>query len=595
MSTIIALASRNEISLWLTSQSQPFLVLNEVFDRDVLDLTWSKDGLQLWACSSEGHIAVLTFSLDEFPTRAPPGAKEAHHATFGFKKRVNLVAPGTTPLSAMFGAQGGATMDKPNVLVARKGPGAKRPRAQLTNQLPTPVAAQNGGGGMSAFQAASAEAQILPAAAAYQAHQLQPAYPPPHPTSSTFANLLNHPNPPPVLVAPTQAVTQYEGGYYQNPSRLSQADYRTVGPALGAGREVGPPRERYTIRPSYLPKEREPAFELSHKHDGAGGSRALAVPAVQTYGSVHLADGEERDTFEFRNFGSGARAAEVGVVASGKSLWVDYLGSHVVLAAGSPIFSAVSTEDNSLLVYSPTGRRLFPNIVLDAPCAFLVAEDKFLMAITARGSLTVYDVAKVTAVVPQHSLSSLLNSAATDAVMHPTVASAGLQPNGIPVLALDSGSSYAYHHALGAWSRLSELWWRENSDAWDEQAGGSVAGKGAISTIEAAIDAIGKGKQKEGDEDDVIIVDRDESGGRSAKRARTELQGEERAPLGKEETFRFAVTLAHLETRLHAAEILQSSAEYRANLVAYARKLEEEGLVSKATELVKDLLGPKYL
>lgn len=37
---MLALSARNSISFWVTSQSQPFLVLDEVFDRDVLDLSW---------------------------------------------------------------------------------------------------------------------------------------------------------------------------------------------------------------------------------------------------------------------------------------------------------------------------------------------------------------------------------------------------------------------------------------------------------------------------------------------------------------------------------------------------------------------------
>lgn len=40
-----------------------------------------------------------------------------------------------------------------------------------------------------------------------------------------------------------------------------------------------------------------------------------------------------------------------------KPLWVDYLSNYVVCAAGSPRFVAVSTEDGSLHVYSPSGRR----------------------------------------------------------------------------------------------------------------------------------------------------------------------------------------------------------------------------------------------
>lgn len=40
-----------------------------------------------------------------------------------------------------------------------------------------------------------------------------------------------------------------------------------------------------------------------------------------------------------------------------KTLWTDYLPRYVVAAAGSAVFTAVSLEDGSLVVWSPTGRR----------------------------------------------------------------------------------------------------------------------------------------------------------------------------------------------------------------------------------------------
>lgn len=38
--TLLALSARNGISIWITSQNQPVVVLDEVFDRDVLDMSW---------------------------------------------------------------------------------------------------------------------------------------------------------------------------------------------------------------------------------------------------------------------------------------------------------------------------------------------------------------------------------------------------------------------------------------------------------------------------------------------------------------------------------------------------------------------------
>lgn len=53
-----------------------------------------------------------------------------------------------------------------------------------------------------------------------------------------------------------------------------------------------------------------------------------------------------------------AGSSEVAQVNSkGQLQWVDYLPTAIVLATYSPTFSAVSCEDKSLNVYSPSGRR----------------------------------------------------------------------------------------------------------------------------------------------------------------------------------------------------------------------------------------------
>jgi protein HIRA/HIR1 len=55
-----------------------------------------------------------------------------------------------------------------------------------------------------------------------------------------------------------------------------------------------------------------------------------------------------------------------------------------------------------------------------------------------------------------------------------------------------------------------------------------------------------------------------------------------------------ALTLGHLETKLHAAKVLDSPAEYKQVLLVYAKKLADEGFRAKAEELVKELFGPVY-
>jgi protein HIRA/HIR1 len=54
------------------------------------------------------------------------------------------------------------------------------------------------------------------------------------------------------------------------------------------------------------------------------------------------------------------------------------------------------------------------------------------------------------------------------------------------------------------------------------------------------------------------------------------------------------MTLGHLETKLHAALVLDSPHEYKQVLLVYAKKVADEGFRAKAEELIKDLFGPVY-
>jgi len=55
-----------------------------------------------------------------------------------------------------------------------------------------------------------------------------------------------------------------------------------------------------------------------------------------------------------------------------------------------------------------------------------------------------------------------------------------------------------------------------------------------------------------------------------------------------------ALTLGHLETRLHATKLLDSPQEHRQALLVYAKKIADEGFQTQAEELVKELYGPVY-
>ncbi|GAA5935943.1 hypothetical protein JCM3775_007368 [Rhodotorula graminis] len=723
--SLLALCAQGTISLWFTDVSEPFAVFADLFDRDVLDLSWSRDGTQLWASSSDGQIAVLEFALAEFATVSPEGTKDIIHESYGFKPRNRPV------LSAQSSLQLGrpatpnpneGSMSQPKMLVARKGPGAKRPRTvQLVQPAPLVVGAAGaaapaanpfvsaptfpgqapplaGAAAPNAFASTSAQpyAAPLPGFGA----PAPPGFGAPQPVNdltasrkrkASHAPLHNggadthpypyppppqgYPYPPPGYPYPHPA--QYDpaaagprppevAGYGTAP-RISSADYRLKGHTLGERAAAGPAQlddaDKRELVPAYALYDREVTFRVSNRvGEGEGGERerkrrALAVPAVVTHGRLGVED-EAKDTFEFRNFGEGSRKgeSEVTVTTAKKALWIDYLPKYVVCAAGSPVFTAVCLEDASLVAWSPTGRRLIPTLVLDAPCSFLVAEGPYLLALTALGTLIVWNLSpsipKPRSIYPPLNISALLSSAATRRDPTPTITTSALLPNGTPLLALSTGATFSYDADLASWTRVCEPWWAR-SEAWEGRRGRHAAashgGRGIVKNIEGAVNEIVVDEQarrdREGDlGSDAPSESATEVGDESAAKENGDVemgedgattglngasaaaaavkgkgkaadgdelaspattpaptpakrpvpQGAPQVPSGDSDQYRIAVALAHLETRLNAAVALDSPSEYRIFLLQYAKKLADEGLRSKAEELVRELLGPIY-
>ncbi|TRY87710.1 hypothetical protein DNTS_018536 [Danionella cerebrum] len=53
------------LSVWLTSLKRPLVVIHDLFDKSIMDITWTLNGLGLMVCSMDGTVAFLDFSQDE--------------------------------------------------------------------------------------------------------------------------------------------------------------------------------------------------------------------------------------------------------------------------------------------------------------------------------------------------------------------------------------------------------------------------------------------------------------------------------------------------------------------------------------------------
>ena len=146
------------------------------------------------------------------------------------------------------------------------------------------------------------------------------------------------------------------------------------------------------------------------------------------------------------------------------------------------------------------------------------------------------------------------------------VLSAIVRPNGAPLIQLSTGIYLSYDSNLLSWIRVGESWWANGSSAWKGRqrsttsTGGNGFGTGVIASIEA----------------------------RMAEYANVD-NGKMRP-----NWWDTAMTLGHLEARMHAARVLESPQEYRQALLLYTKTIADEGFRGKAEELLKDLYGPIY-
>lgn len=608
IATVVALGAGNCLSIWSTVRDAPIVVLEGIVARDILDLSWSKDGTVLYACSSDGHAAVLKFSLDELGFVAPDGLREKAHKTFGFTPKPRPMPVASTSFS-MLGSQPSqsvGTHANPNILKVSKGKkkhitlntqpfsGASAPQPSTSTFAQASTSASGGFAPSNAFQPPQQPQRSL-----FAPPIQQDAAPPMHSTAASFMGRN-------VLQDDVMDVDAYDGGpYFGDSPRVSKASDRARGRTLGedAVRARGARRPRIDARelvPARLPAPvREVPFDVTNRErsDDARERWCLAVPSVRSVVAKQIEDGEDKDTLEWRNFSTPDKApvptkAEVGVVRpdGSKTLWLDYLNSFIVAGAGSPEFVAVSTDDGALHVYSPAGRRLMPSLVLDAPCAYLVAEGHYLMAITALGSLTVWDVKRPASLFPPLSVSTLLSSSATADEQYPTIATAGIIGNGAPLLALTSGVTVTYSSLLSSWTKLADGFHSEASEFWEGRRGKAMTtGRGVVRAVESAVNDIVVDRKKNAPAApttaNVIVLDSQSTDGGEKK------DGE---AWGDQSDFELALSLGHLETRMSAAIALDSPGEYKLALQLYARKIADEGLRNKADELVHELIGPIY-
>ncbi|KGQ01707.1 protein hir1 [Paracoccidioides lutzii Pb01] len=284
-------------------------------------------------------------------------------------------------------------------------------------------------------------------------------------------------------------------------------------------------------------------------------------------------------------------------------LWQDFIPKTVLLVTGNRKLWAAASEDGSVYIWTPAGRRLLNALVLEAQPVILECNGPWVLCISAVGMCYVWNVKTLSSPHPPVSLAPTLDVAAhtlaLNATVAPAVNSARLNSEGRIVVTLSNGDGYSYSPSLYSWQRMSESWWAVGSQYWNTKDS-SVGNLQSITTSSVSSSATaGPGNRQDGEARPPVsagvipFLERNTTSETLGRGRGFFLQRLVKMLLSREgfEGFEASVSVAHLENRVAAALSLGAKEEFRLYLSMYAKRLGAEGAKMKAEELLESLLG----
>ncbi len=161
------------------------------------------------------------------------------------------------------------------------------------------------------------------------------------------------------------------------------------------------------------------------------------------------------------------------------------------------------------------------------------------------------------------SLSHLLDPPSSSTTLSSSIdmTEVDLRPNGVPIIITSEPAAYIYDIPRSEWSCICSRWYLEGTPSTEPRRARADSA-GPLAEIEAQVTEA--------------------------------LDGRQTAEGDKPEWWNEAMEMGHLETRIRAAELLDSKEEYKHWLIRYAAVLGKEGFRARSEELVKELVGPIY-
>uniref|UniRef100_A0A8C1H3S0 Protein HIRA n=1 Tax=Cyprinus carpio carpio TaxID=630221 RepID=A0A8C1H3S0_CYPCA len=592
------------LSVWLTSLKRPLVVIHDLFDKSIMDITWTLNGLGLLVCSMDGTVAFLDFSQDELGDPLNEEEKNAIHQNIYGK---SLAITMESHLSSTIienpemlkyqqerqgnqnpnGAQGsGPENQTPKLTNVLNGESLEDIRKNLLKkQVETRTAdgrrritplciAQLDTGGPAAVNSIGMKSNLLLTSAskmepmkALDSRFTERSKATPGVTSVPLT----------IGITPLDRVkdsssvkepkvkdetsSDSEDKIMAKPLSMAKRKGEMEGAEVVEKRKKGRPRKDAKMMMPISQPFPQVTFLLWKTTVSKSTNRACSdlQLIIKTRTKIHKTT-DAIAYLEVENevsVVSGARLSQLKWSRDGRE-WDTLLTSRITIATGSSDIVAVACEDRTLSVFTTCGRRLIPSIMLPAPLAALHCSGHFVMVLMASATLSVWDVQKQTALVKNESLNPILSG--TDA----TVSQSFLTQQGVAVVSLSNGKTYCFNSSLETWNLIAD---KQDSLVQCADFRNCLTSQDALGSMGPL----------------ALTQGRNLSAGRLASRLSSTPHHLQQG-----------MTLAFLENQLSSALMLLSASEYRHWLLIYARFLVNEGYEMRLRELCQDLLGPVH-
>ncbi|XP_052757465.1 protein HIRA homolog [Galleria mellonella] len=487
-----AVGSRDRaLSIWLTSLKRPLVVVHDLFSDSVLDLSWSSDGLNLLACSSDGTVACIQFTNKEIGTPLTMDEKNAFYEKIYGKCLANE-SGGDLSTNLL--------VECPEILLAREKQEAKKeaikedsmPKSEksqtaksaLAPLLASPVSVASGSplrpmDRQIETRTSDGKRRITPVfipltnADANESLGSQPGgmencFSTSSQSKSRIRvevrdDIVIHPN------VSNHAINTSQGSTRLNDNGLDQRLRKRTAAAL-----PGPRADDVAAKRGRSPG---PAAAAAVAAAAAPAPPPLPAPALGAAGPVVRAAGSLRLQIVNKayntHYGTLSRLQLLpNNSVSNDPVWETYLGSPVTCVACDARWACVSCADGLLhawrLHHQPHDQRhvarALPPIALMSQAAKLSLSGERLAAVTTAGELSVWDLAAGACLLRPLSFRNLLAHKVT-------VTNCSLLEDGNPMISLSNGKTYIYSKKLYAWV----VWADAGDPVW--RAGGPLAAR----------------------------------------------------------------------------------------------------------------------